>query len=78
MTMRAVGGLCLVAMAALALEADAPYAALVAGVGAAPLLLGLLGRVRQPREEAAEPDRRAPAPPRAREPERASQERRAA
>jgi hypothetical protein len=76
---RAVGGLCLVAMAALALEADAPYAALVAAAGATPLLVGLLGRIRQPREERA-PLREAAGPAGGPASERAgeTQERRAA
>lgn len=48
--MRAVGGLGLIAMAALALEAGSDLGALVAAAGAAPLLLGLLGgAVREPR-----------------------------
>lgn len=63
MTMRAVGGLCLIAMAALALDAGARGAAVVAATGAAPLLLGLLGRVRQaPDERAATRQGAAPAP----------------
>ncbi|HMO00131.1 MAG TPA: hypothetical protein PKD59_12020 [Miltoncostaeaceae bacterium] len=48
--MRTVGGLGLIAMAALALEAGSDLGALVAAAGAAPLLLGLLGgAVREPR-----------------------------
>lgn len=48
--MRAVGGLGLIAMAALALEAGSDLGALVAAAGAAPLLLGMLGgALREPR-----------------------------
>ena len=57
-TMRAVGGLGLMALAALALQADAPLGALVAAVGAAGLLIGLLGRIRQPAEARRAPDLR--------------------
>jgi hypothetical protein len=46
LALRAIGGLGLVAMAAHALSAGAPQAALVAGAGACPLLLGLLGPLR--------------------------------
>ena len=41
--LRAVGGLGLAAMAVLALRAGQPVAALVAGIGAAPLIGGLAG-----------------------------------
>lgn len=52
--MRAVGGLGLIAMAALALEAGSDLGALVAAAGAAPLLLDLLGgAVREPRRSRA-------------------------
>ena len=51
--MRAVGGLGLIAMAALARQAGSDLGALVAAAGAAPLLLGLLaGAVREPRRSA--------------------------
>ena len=67
--LRAVGGLGLVAMAALALQAGSKAGALVAAATAAPLLLGLLGGVlREPREKpvadaaAARPEREAPTP----------------
>lgn len=49
--LRAVGGLGLVAMAALALRADAPRAALVAAVAALPLLAGLTGGMLRTRPE---------------------------
>ena len=49
--LRSVGGLGLVAMAALALQAGSSAGALVAAGAAAPLLLGLLGgALREPRE----------------------------
>ena len=60
LTMRAVGGLGLTTLAALALDADAPQGALVAAAGALALLGGLLGRLRQPAEERRRVD--APAP----------------
>lgn len=50
LVLRAVGGLGLVAMAALGLRAGAGEAALVAAVGAVPLLIGLTGGVLRPRE----------------------------
>jgi hypothetical protein len=59
LTMRAVGGLGLMALAALALKADAALAALVAATGAGGLLIGLLGRLRQPAEERQAPAARA-------------------
>jgi hypothetical protein len=74
--MRAVGGVGLLALAALALNADAPRAALVAAVGALPLLLGLLGRIRQPAEERRAPGLRVLA--RSRDGEAPAEERRAA
>jgi hypothetical protein len=59
--MRAVGGLGLIAMAALALEAGSDVGAVVAAAGAAPLLLGMLGgALREPRRAA--PPRPVPAP----------------
>ena len=59
--MRAVGGLGLIAMAALAREAGSDLGALVAAAGAAPLLLGMLGgALREPRRAA--PPRPVPAP----------------
>jgi hypothetical protein len=59
--MRTVGGLGLIAMAALALQAGSDLGALVAAAGAAPLLLGLLGgAVREPRRSQA--PRPVPAP----------------
>ena len=59
--MRAVGGLGLIAMAALARQAGSDLGALVAAAGAAPLLLGLLaGAVREPRRSAV--PRTVPAP----------------
>jgi len=67
--LRAVGGLGLVAMAALALQAGSSTGALVAGAAAAPLLLGLVGgALREPREKpvadapATDRERKAPAP----------------
>jgi hypothetical protein len=80
--MRAVGGLGLIAMAALALQAGSDLGALVAAAGAAPLLLGLLaGAVREPRR--AQAPRTVPAPrvraaADALPPARADEERRAA
>jgi hypothetical protein len=57
--MRAVGGLGLIAMAALARQAGSGLGALVAAAGAAPLLLGMLGgALREPRRSAG----RRPAP----------------
>lgn len=57
--MRAVGGLGLIAMAALARQAGSGLGALVAAAGAAPLLLGMLGgALREPRRSA----QRRPAP----------------
>ena len=51
--LRSVGGLGLIAMAALALQAGSDLGALVAAVGAAPLLLGMLGgALREPRRSA--------------------------
>jgi hypothetical protein len=51
--MRAVGGLGLIAMAALARQAGSGLGALVAAAGAAPLLLGMLGgALREPRRSA--------------------------
>lgn len=51
--MRAVGGLGLIAMAALALQAGSGAGAMVAAAGAAPLLLGMLGgALREPRQKA--------------------------
>jgi hypothetical protein len=79
--MRAVGGLGLIAMAALALQAGSDVGAVVAAAGAAPLLLGMLGgALREPRRAA--PPRPVPAP-RVRpaapaRPARAEDERRAA
>ena len=59
--LRAVGGLGLIAMAALALQAGSDLGALVAAAGAAPLLLGMLGgALREPRRSA--PARAVPAP----------------
>ena len=59
--MRAVGGLGLIAMAALALQAGSDLGALVAAAGAAPLLLGMLGgALREPRRSA--PPQPVPAP----------------
>ena len=59
--MRAVGGLGLIAMAALALQAGSDLGALVAAAGAAPLLLGMLGgALREPRRSAT--PRSVPAP----------------
>ncbi len=52
--MRAVGGLGLVAMAALALRAGSPEGALVAAVAACPLLIGLTGGILRARPERAE------------------------
>jgi hypothetical protein len=50
--LRAVGGLGLVAMAGLALQAGSSAGALVAAAAAAPLLLGLLGgALREPRQK---------------------------
>jgi hypothetical protein len=76
MTLRAVGGLCLMALAALALQADAPVAAIVAAAGAAGLLVGLIGRLREPAESRQAPAVRALAPPERAEPP--ADERRAA
>lgn len=57
--MRAVGGLGLIAMAALARQAGSGLGALVAAAGAAPLLLGMLGgALREPRRAS----QRRPAP----------------
>ena len=51
--MRAVGGLGLIAMAALALQAGSGAGAMVAAAGGAPLLLGMLGgALREPRQKA--------------------------
>jgi hypothetical protein len=59
--LRAVGGLGLIAMAALALQAGSDLGALVAAAGAVPLLLGMLGgALREPRRSA--PARAVPAP----------------
>ena len=59
--LRAVGGLGLIAMAALSLEAGSDLGALVAAAGAAPLLLGMLGgALREPHRSA--PPRPVPAP----------------
>jgi len=59
--LRAVGGLGLIAMAALALQAGSDLGALVAAAGAAPLLLGMLGgALREPRRAA--PPQPVPAP----------------
>ncbi len=79
--MRTVGGLGLIAMAALALEAGSYLGALVAAAGAAPLLLGLLaGAVREPRRS--QKPRPVPAPrvrpEQAQAPAAADEERRAA
>ncbi len=78
--MRAVGGLGLIAMAALALQAGSDFGALVAAAGAAPLLLGLLGgAIREPRRS--QTPRPVPAPrvrPVAEAPAHADEERRAA
>jgi hypothetical protein len=66
LAMRAVGGLCLMALAALALQAEAALGALVAAAGAGGLLVGLLGRIRQPAETTRAPALRAvEAPPEA-------------
>lgn len=55
LALRAIGGLGLTALAALALQSGATAGALVAGAGAAPLLLGTLaGAVREPRRARAE------------------------
>jgi hypothetical protein len=51
LVLRAVGGLGLVAMAALALRADSPEGALVAAVAALPLLAGLTGGLLRARPE---------------------------
>jgi hypothetical protein len=66
--LRAVGGLGLVAMSALALRAGSPEGALVAAVAALPLLGGLTGGLLRARPEArpaplAVARRRAPAAP---------------
>jgi hypothetical protein len=80
--MRAVGGLGLMAMAALALEAGSDLGALVAAAGAAPLLLGLLGgAVREPRRSQTPrpvPAPRVPPVAQAQVAARADEERRAA
>ena len=49
--LRAVGGLGLVAMAALSLRAGSSQGAVVAAVAAVPLLIGLTGGLRRPRAE---------------------------
>jgi hypothetical protein len=61
LTMRAVGGLGLMTLAALALDAGARHGALVAAAGALALLGGLLGRLRQPAEERRRVEAPAPA-----------------
>lgn len=66
LALRAVGGLGLVAMAALSLRAGSPQGALVAGAAALPLLLGLTGGILRPRERRAPAARLVPAPARAR------------
>lgn len=53
LVLRAVGGLGLVAMSALALRAGSPEGALVAAVAAFPLLIGLTGGILRARPESA-------------------------
>jgi len=60
LVLRAVGGLGLVAMAALSLAAGSPQGALVAGVAAFPLLVGLTGGILRARPESR--DRPVPLP----------------
>ena len=80
--LRAVGGLGLIAMAALSLEAGSDLGALVAAAGAAPLLLGMLGgALREPRRSAAPrpvPAPRVPSAVQAQAETRPDEERRAA